>query len=181
VGSILGRIVVSKSTDWDAGGLVLANISSIDGTYETPDKKERSYFTLHLYLSDAVSATGEELTHLPKEERIKAASSAEAMGGATTFYSLDMRHRLDVLPKVGRILLFQHRDLLHSGDDVVRGVKYTMRTDLMYAREEAAERQVKDRNQDLGPDEAARTHPLSTNAEEDFYASEYARLERGGK
>lgn len=39
----------------------------------------------------------------------------------------------DVLPKAGRILLFQHRDLIHSGDDVVSGTKYTMRTDLMFS------------------------------------------------
>jgi hypothetical protein len=32
--------------------------------------------------------------------------------------------------------MFQHRNLLHSGDDVVRGLKLTMRTDLMYKKEE---------------------------------------------
>ncbi|KAF2681087.1 oxidoreductase domain-containing protein [Lentithecium fluviatile CBS 122367] len=83
-----------------------------DGAYETPDGKERSYFTLHLYLNDA-------------EGQLK--------GGATTFHSMfDQRRRIDVVPKSGRVLLFQHRDLLHSGDDVVNGVKYTMRTDIMY-------------------------------------------------
>ena len=41
------------------------------------------------------------------------------VGGATTFHSYNMMRQLDVLPKAGRILLFQHRDLLHSGDDVV--------------------------------------------------------------
>jgi len=35
-------------------------------------------------------------------------------------------------PRTGRILVFQHRKLLHSGDDVVSGIKYTMRSDLMY-------------------------------------------------
>ena len=49
------------------------------------------------------------------------------VGGATTFHSYDMLRKLDVLPRAGRVLLFQHRDLLHSGDDVVQGVKYTMR------------------------------------------------------
>jgi hypothetical protein len=43
-----------------------------------------------------------------------------------------MKRRLDVDPKVGRMLLFQHKGLLHSGDYVTAGVKYTMRTDLMY-------------------------------------------------
>jgi hypothetical protein len=90
-----------------------------DGTYETPDATERSYFTLHLYLNDAEGKTGEE----------------PLVGGATTFHSWNMRRRVDVVPKAGRVLLFQHRDLLHSGDDVISGTKLTMRTDIMYAKE----------------------------------------------
>jgi hypothetical protein len=39
---------------------------------------------------------------------------------------------LDVDPKAGRVLIFQHRRLLHSGDTVSAGIKYTMRSDLMY-------------------------------------------------
>jgi hypothetical protein len=85
-----------------------------DGSYETPTKKERSYFTLHLYLNNA---------------------NGNLVGGATTFHSYNMIDKLDVLPKAGRILLFQHRGLLHSGDDVLQGTKYTMRTDLMYSLE----------------------------------------------
>jgi hypothetical protein len=83
-----------------------------DGTYETPDRRERSYFTLHLYLSDA----------------------AEKDGGATAFHSMSMHTAKDVkvFPKQGRVLIFQHRGLLHSGDEVTGGTKYTMRTDLMY-------------------------------------------------
>ncbi|KAF2182037.1 hypothetical protein K469DRAFT_713118 [Zopfia rhizophila CBS 207.26] len=90
-----------------------------DGTYKTPDGTERSYFTLHLYLNDVDGKPGQE----------------PLKGGATTFHSYNMRERIDVVPKVGRILLFQHRFLLHSGDDVVKGTKLTMRTDLMYAKE----------------------------------------------
>ncbi|KAF2853482.1 hypothetical protein T440DRAFT_465874 [Plenodomus tracheiphilus IPT5] len=93
-----------------------------DGTYETPDRTERSYFTLHLYLNDAVDKDGEKLLE----------------GGATTFHSWDMVRRIDVVPKCGRVLLFQHRNLLHSGDDVVSGTKLTLRTDVMYALEETA-------------------------------------------
>jgi hypothetical protein len=47
-----------------------------------------------------------------------------------------MRRRIDVVPKCGRVLMFQHRDLLHSGDDVTSGTKLTMRTDLMFYKEE---------------------------------------------
>lgn len=83
-----------------------------DGTYVTPDGLERSYFTFHLYLSNA----------------------AEDDGGATVFHSmnLDKKKDIKVIPKLGRVLLFQHRGLLHSGEEVTGGTKYTMRTDLMY-------------------------------------------------
>jgi len=94
-----------------------------DGTYETPDGKERSYFTLHLYLSDADDSKGGE----------------PLKGGATTFYSYNMQNRVDVKPKYGRVLMFQHRFLLHSGDDVLSGTKYTMRTDVMFAKKAAEE------------------------------------------
>jgi hypothetical protein len=54
-------------------------------------------------------------------------------GGATTFHSnLDDDKKMDIDPKAGRVLIFQQRRLLHSGDDVVAGIKYTMRSDLMY-------------------------------------------------
>lgn len=86
-----------------------------DGCYQTPDDKERSYFTLHLYLNDA-------------ENQLE--------GGATTFYDYNMTRRIDVEPKSGRILLFQHRNLLHSGEDVVKGIKYTLRTDIMYTKQD---------------------------------------------
>jgi hypothetical protein len=45
-----------------------------------------------------------------------------------------MTRRLDVDPKMGRVLIFQHAHLLHSGDEVQEGMKYTMRSDLMYER-----------------------------------------------
>ena len=68
---------------------------------------------------------------------------SELVGGATTFYSNDEKRRLDVHPKAGRVLIFQHRRLYHSGDDVLKGTKYTMRTDIMYefslAEEEVAD------------------------------------------
>ncbi|KAF1830310.1 oxidoreductase domain-containing protein [Decorospora gaudefroyi] len=91
-----------------------------DGTYETPDCSERSYFTLHLYLNDAEGKNGER----------------QLEGGATTFFNWGMTQRIDVVPKCGRVLLFQHRGLLHAGDDVISGTKLTLRTDIMYALED---------------------------------------------
>ncbi|KAL8775029.1 MAG: hypothetical protein Q9209_000508 [Squamulea sp. 1 TL-2023] len=91
-----------------------------DGVYVTPDGSERSYYTLHLYLNDSDDAS----------------SGARIEGGATRFHSLswDEYKYLDVEPKVGRVLIFQHRGLLHAGDDVRGGTKYTLRTDLMYGK-----------------------------------------------
>ena len=106
-----------------------------DGSYETPDGRERSYFTLHLYLNNADRPTGTELAKVLQRDPATCAIYG-LVGGATTFHSYDMLKQFDVWPKAGRVLLFQHRDLLHSGDDVVQGVKYTMRTDLMYGRED---------------------------------------------
>ncbi|KAL5117270.1 hypothetical protein ACEQ8H_004829 [Pleosporales sp. CAS-2024a] len=94
-----------------------------DGCYETPDYKERSYFTLHLYLNDPEGKDGQE----------------PLKGGSTTFFSWNMDKRIDVAPKCGRVLMFQHRDMLHSGDDVQGGVKLTMRTDLLFTKEEKTE------------------------------------------
>ncbi|KAI4102741.1 MAG: hypothetical protein L6R37_004213 [Teloschistes peruensis] len=97
-----------------------------DGSYVTPDGKEMSFYTLHLYLN----------------ELEKAAPGAWTAGGATRFHTMcwDENKYFDVDPRVGRVLVFQHRNLLHSGDDVTRGTKFTLRTDLMYKKVEQEER-----------------------------------------
>lgn len=65
----------------------------------------------------------------------EADEDSQLEGGATSFHSLDWTGRhVDVVPKVGRVLLFQQKGLLHSGADVTKGIKYTMRTDVMYDR-----------------------------------------------
>ncbi|KAG9661450.1 hypothetical protein KCU95_g19412, partial [Aureobasidium melanogenum] len=94
-----------------------------DGVYQTADGSERSFFTFHLYLNghgeiNNASATDDDTLQ----------------GGATTFHSHNMKRKYDVLPKTGRVLIFQHRNLWHSGDDVIQGVKYTMRSDILYKR-----------------------------------------------
>jgi len=93
--------------------------SHCDGTYETPSRDQRSFYTLHLYLNDSV------------------ASGGDVKGGATTFhYDVDISEsrRVVVDPKMGRVLIFQHAHLMHCGDEVLQGIKYTMRSDLMYER-----------------------------------------------
>lgn len=116
-----------------------------DGSYTNPGTRERSHITLHLYLNDSKQAITptENGPHPPTAfppaiadpESSLWSESEPLEGGATTFHSGDLQYRLDVFPKAGRVLLFQHKDLLHSGDYVTSGVKYTMRTDLMYEQE----------------------------------------------
>jgi len=96
---------------------------------------QRSFYTLHLYLNDSAQALG-----IPEGSDERDSHRQEYLrGGATTFHSIRMDQRMDVDPKAGRVLIFQHRGLLHSGDLVTAGIKYTMRSDLMYEIEEADE------------------------------------------
>lgn len=84
--------------------------------YETPDKRERTYYTLHLYLNEGTPAE-------PLE------------GGATTFHSCKNEHEaFAVEPKMGSVLIFQQRWLYHAGSEVFQGTKLTMRTELMYEK-----------------------------------------------
>jgi hypothetical protein len=58
-------------------------------------------------------------------------------GGETSFIP-DRENPEDgcvkVSPKAGSVLIFQQRDLYHQGCEVTNGVKYTVRTDLLYER-----------------------------------------------
>jgi hypothetical protein len=65
--------------------------------------------------------------------------AGELLGGTTSFLPVNRgeRQALPVFPKTGSILAFQHLGLLHSRDPVLRGTKYTMRTDIMYKEKKA--------------------------------------------
>jgi len=90
-----------------------------DGAYREQDDEKvlKTIFTIHLYLNDSKAEVGE---------------AAELEGGATSFLSNDETKKMDVDPRAGRVLIFQHLGLYHSGDDVLKGIKYTMRTDILY-------------------------------------------------
>lgn len=77
-----------------------------DGAF-VRDDEERSELTFMVYLNEGFG------------------------GGETKFYSFDTDVVIE--PKPGRALLFQHR-LLHEGSEVTRGVKYVLRSDVMYRR-----------------------------------------------
>lgn len=71
---------------------------------------------MQLYLNDSVDAD----------------PHAGLVGGATAFLSMDKNGRLDVHPKAGTVLFFQHHGLFHEGAEVKNGVKFAMRTDIIY-------------------------------------------------
>jgi prolyl 4-hydroxylase len=56
-------------------------------------------------------------------------------GGSTTFRSGD--RYLDVKPRTGSILLFEH-NILHEGQAIIQGTKYLLRTDVMYSTQSAS-------------------------------------------
>ncbi|KAJ5090468.1 Prolyl 4-hydroxylase alpha subunit [Penicillium argentinense] len=137
-----------------------------DGCYVTPDGKERSLFTIHLYLNGEGEQDMEELRPYLKraekenrlilggklydeveskemldEQEISSEDSPQVegslLGGATSFIDgLGYKDAVRVFPKTGSILIFSQRNLMHCGDDVFRGVKYTVRSDLMYSKED---------------------------------------------
>ena len=80
----------------------------------------KTHFTVHLYLSDSTSDADMKTGKSPLS------------GGATTFLSTDEQRQVDVQPRAGRVLVFQHRLLRHAGADVLDGTKYTMRADVWY-------------------------------------------------
>lgn len=99
--------------------VILTMTAHCDGSYHDerdPSRVIRTLFTVHLYLNDSKAEVPD----------------AELVGGATTFFSSDEKRRLDVNPKAGRVLIFQHRRLYHAGDDVLAGTKYTVRSDILY-------------------------------------------------
>ncbi|KAL4723629.1 hypothetical protein ACLX1H_009269 [Fusarium chlamydosporum] len=90
-----------------------------DGAYyytEGPGKEFETYYTVHLYLNDSAEND----------------PTSELQGGATSFLDRKGEKRVDVNPKAGSVLIFQHKGLFHEGALVKRGTKYTMRTDILY-------------------------------------------------
>nr|CAD11389.1 conserved hypothetical protein [Neurospora crassa] len=102
------------------------------------DRINETLFTIHLYLNDCKS----EAPPAKKDE-------TELVGGATALLSGDEKRKYDVECKTGRVLIFQHRRVFHAGADVVKGVKYSVRTDIMYREvlDEPEEKEVGEGNE----------------------------------
>ena len=98
--------------------MVAGKKAHCDGSYCTPDDSERSLLTFHAYLGE------------------NPAEGGEPVGGSTRFFGGDWDKDVvaDVAPLQGRVIVFQHQWLVHSGEEVLRGLKYTVRSDFMYER-----------------------------------------------
>jgi len=107
-----------------------------DGSYVTPDGKEISYLTIHVYLNGNVANIEDDATEHIKLQKAKVPiDELPLQGGATRFFEpRAMMRYFDVIPETGACLVFQHRGLVHSGEDVLQGTKYTLRTDVMYEK-----------------------------------------------
>jgi hypothetical protein len=110
-----------------------------DGRYTDPETKERSYFTVHLYLNGDGEQDLKELKRAEREAEGRDGNpngdlNGSLLGGATSFIPRyeEPERNVRVFPKTGSVLVFQHSELMHGGDSVFRGTKYTLRTDLMY-------------------------------------------------
>ncbi|KAM5352705.1 hypothetical protein ACJ41O_005427 [Fusarium nematophilum] len=84
--------------------------------YNQGEKEFQTFYTVHLYLNDSK-------VHDPQ---------SDLEGGATSFLDRKGEKRVDVNPKMGSVLIFQHQGLFHEGAKVLKGTKYTMRTDILY-------------------------------------------------
>lgn len=83
-----------------------------DGAYVRDDMSEGSFITIQLYLNEGFK------------------------GGNTTFLDGKIEKGwtgkdVGVVPKTGRVLVFQHQ-ILHEGSLLESGIKYSVRTDVMY-------------------------------------------------
>lgn len=54
-------------------------------------------------------------------------------GGETSFFTRDLDLRFKVIPTIGQVLVFDHHQI-HSGEPVIDGIKYVLRTDVMYTK-----------------------------------------------
>ncbi|KAJ4420569.1 hypothetical protein N0V85_000556 [Neurospora sp. IMI 360204] len=122
------------------------------------DRINETLFTIHLYLNDCKSEA-------PPDRK----DETELVGGATALLSADEKRKYDVECKTGRVLIFQHRRVFHAGADVVRGVKYSVRTDIMYREvlEEEKEDEVEGKEEGKKEDEVKGNEKAEKKADSD--------------
>ncbi|KAJ7152631.1 hypothetical protein C8R43DRAFT_886118 [Mycena crocata] len=91
-----------------------------DIPYFNEDDGQQTFYTVQLYLPSDSSGTDESF--LPPQ------------GGTTRFLSREAGTYADVEAIPGRFLVFQHAELLHTGEEVTGGVKCAVRSDILYEK-----------------------------------------------
>jgi hypothetical protein len=91
----------------------------VDVPYEDESSGRRSFVTVQLYLNEGFDGG---CTRFDQE---------------VGFKRIEDRKFLDVVPKTGAALLFEH-ELTHEGMAVQKGIKYTVRVDVLYQLQEPA-------------------------------------------
>ncbi|KAF7289842.1 alcohol dehydrogenase [Mycena indigotica] len=82
---------------------------------------QRTFYTLQFYLPSDASGSKE--------------SFQPPIGGSTRFRGrIAEKAFADVESIPGRVLVFQHANLLHTGEEVTSGIKCTVRSDILYER-----------------------------------------------
>ncbi|KAJ1302065.1 hypothetical protein OPQ81_000899 [Rhizoctonia solani] len=97
-----------------------------DSSYYSTDKKQVSYYTLQLYLNGSADELKGGATRFWKSGKVDGLEKRKTQPG------MPLRKFVDVEPRVGRALIFEQRGLVHSGEEVIKGIKLTVRTDLMF-------------------------------------------------
>lgn len=92
------------------------------------DNSQCSYVTIHLYLTDVPEGNGGETTFTTEDMTYGRHVKKNQGRGAEREREIQ---RLSVRPVTGRVLIFEHH-LPHEGSTLLKGVKYTVRTDVMY-------------------------------------------------
>eukprot|EP01032_Pedospumella_encystans_P011925 gene11925-13832_t len=107
----------------------------IDEDHFDPQLNGITKYTLLVYLS-GVSTELNVIANAAEESNIQVPPSVTCTGGETIFYKghHDTKELLSVVPEAGKMVLHGHgpKCLTHEGSAVTSGVKYVLRTDVVY-------------------------------------------------
>ncbi|KAJ6608269.1 hypothetical protein B0H10DRAFT_1921141 [Mycena sp. CBHHK59/15] len=101
------------------GGFFRAHV---DGYYKNVENGQKTFYTLQFYLPSDSSGSPESFLP-PQGGTTRFLSHTEPEGGYA-----------DVEAIPGRVLVFQHAELLHTGEEVTGGVKCAVRSDILYEK-----------------------------------------------
>jgi hypothetical protein len=102
----------------------------VDEMYKFNEEK-CSFLTCMIYLN----------SQLEKADSLLQEENSSYTGGSTVFLDKEYFPELEVKPSAGNCLLFyqgQPYNLLHEGEVVTSGIKYIMRTDIVYSKKRRA-------------------------------------------